>query len=74
MKPGETVFLKCKREGKITPHRYEGPMVKFFEKDTHPQLYEKFKDKHLFTCKSCKSTFSYHKDEIPEPDFEYKAI
>ena len=70
--PGDRMYLPCPRERKITPHRYEGPLTKYLDAEKYPDLYAKFKDKHLLTCLSCKSTFTHNQEELDKLDWTPK--
>lgn len=56
MVKGQEVILKCPQDKEYTLHRYEGPMIGEEPKDPR---FDKYRDKHYFTCSKCHSTFAY---------------
>lgn len=59
----QTLELVCKLEKKVTTHRLEGCIVR--KTQNYDALYEKFKNKLLYTCQNCHGTFCYTKGNEP---------
>lgn len=70
LKPKDRLWLRCKREGSITLHRYEGPITGLnpITDEKLKKLFERWKDVGHYTCLKCLNTYSYGPRDLPLPE------
>ncbi len=58
------VLMKCTSCDEIHEMKYNGHMLNKDDPSVTPEMKAKYEEFILFTCSSCKSTRSYHEEEV----------